>query len=232
MRVHVVTIIFFVWKFFDFVGLGAATTRHLWKKRNNKRAWGFSDTICVVTLTEASPHWSNGYGHPSMEPPTHTLNLILLLIFKRTREGRVSLGWFHCFQARSRQCFCIAYFAKIELKSDKKKTPGQCLLTYESSSISAAWSGSDETVLDKKRLVGISDTSFVVALIEPPPHWIKSEAHISIEPPTHSRKFAFGVNLYTNIKRSCVASLIPLFSDAKLTVFLHSLFRENRPKIR
>ena len=30
------------------------------------------------------------------------------------------LGTFHCFQTRSRQCFCIAYFAKIELKSDKK----------------------------------------------------------------------------------------------------------------
>ena len=120
MRVHVVTIIFFVWKFYDFVGLGAATTRCLWKKRNNKRPWGFSETICVVTLTEASPHWSNGYGHPLIEPPTHTLNLLLLLIFKRTREGCVLLAWFHCFQARSRQCFCIAYFAKIELKSDKK----------------------------------------------------------------------------------------------------------------
>ena len=159
---------------------------------------------------------------PSIEPPTHTLNLLLLLIFKRTREGRVSLAWFHCFQARSRQCFCIANFAKIELKSDKKKTPGQCLLTYESSLISAVY----ETVLEKKRPGGILDVSFVVALIEPPPHWIKSEAHILIEPPTHSRKFAFGVNLYTNNKRSCVASLIPL------TVFLHSLFRENRAQIR
>ena len=31
-----------------------------------------------------------------------------------------------------------------------------------------------------------------------------------------------------NNKTSCVASLIPLFSDVKPTVFLHSLFRENR----
>ena len=49
--------------------------------------------------------------------------------------------------------FFIAYFAKIEFKSDKKKTRGQCFLTYESSSISAAWSGSDETVLVKKKKI-------------------------------------------------------------------------------
>ena len=30
----------------------------------------------------------------------------------------------YCFQTRSRHCFCIAYFAQIELKSDKKKYQG------------------------------------------------------------------------------------------------------------
>ena len=42
----------------------------------------------------------------------------------------------------------------------------------------------------KNRLAGFSDTIFVVAIIEPPPH-----EHISVEPPTQSVKFAYAVNL-------------------------------------
>ena len=40
-----------------------------------------------------------------------------------------------------------------------------------------------------------SDTIFVVVIIEPPPHWIKSHAPISVEPPTDSTKLVFAVNL-------------------------------------
>ena len=47
----------------------------------------------------------------------------------------------------------------------------------------------------KKRLGGFSNTIGVVAIIEPPPHWIKSHEPISAEPPTHSVKFAYAVNL-------------------------------------
>jgi len=63
------------------------------------------------------------------------------------------------------------------------------------SSISAAWSGSNKTVWKKKKTWGVlMHTIFVVALIEPPPHRANSYAHISIEPPTHTMKFAFAID--------------------------------------
>ena len=48
---------------------------------------------------------------------------------------------------------------------------------------------------NKKRLEGFSNTIVVVAIIEPPPHWIESHEHISVEPPTHSVKFPYAVNV-------------------------------------
>ncbi|XP_074607231.1 uncharacterized protein LOC141860129 isoform X3 [Acropora palmata] len=74
-----------------------------------------------------------------------------------------------------------------------KKTRGQCFLTYERSSISAAWSGSDETVWrekKKKRLRGFSNTIF-----EPPPHLLKSYAHISVGPLTRAENVSRHVTI-------------------------------------
>ena len=39
------------------------------------------------------------------------------------------------------------------------------------------------------------------------------------------------INFESINERSCVASLIPFFSNLKPTTFLHSLFRENRAQI-
>ena len=55
--------------------------------------------------------------------------------------------------------------------------------TLQSSSISAAWSGSDETDLVKKKKKKTT-SEFSNSIFEPPPYVLNSSAHISVEPPT------------------------------------------------
>ena len=115
-------------KFFDFGGLERQQRGGFGKKTIIKRLRGYSDSIFTLAFIEPPPHWIHSHAHASVELPTHSRTTTSK--FKRTTKGHVSLCWFHCFQRRSRQCFCKAYFAKIELKSDKKNTRAMLISSF------------------------------------------------------------------------------------------------------
>ena len=91
--------------------------------------------------------------------------------------------------------FFIAYFAKIEFKSDKKNTRAMLLNLRKFFDFSGLERQRRDGLEKKKKTQRFSNTIVVDMIIEPPPHWIKSHEHISVEPPTHSVEFAYAVNL-------------------------------------
>ena len=76
-------------KSFDFGGLERQRRDGLEKKK--KKTPRFSNTIVVDAIVEPPPHWIKSHEHISVEPRRIQSNLHMLLIFKRTTEGHVSL---------------------------------------------------------------------------------------------------------------------------------------------